>query len=108
MGPGAFPFQIQARVLREIEASASTDAMLGFAMMPDDPTSDSDKGAVRRPNRWKDTDLRRAIGAAKKAGLRFYSVEVAPDGTISIVVGPQTGNAGMSRLRQRSGKSTKH
>ncbi len=35
-----------------------------------------------------ETDLRRAIGAAKKAGLRFYSVEVAPDGTIAIVVGP--------------------
>jgi hypothetical protein len=78
--------------------------MLGFAMMPDEET-DSAKGEPRRRAQFRETDLRRAIGAAKKSGLRFYSVEVAPDGTISIVVGPQTPNAQTLRLRQRVGKS---
>lgn len=67
-----------------------------------------EKPAKRRRVQWRETDLRRAIGAAKRAGLRFYSVEIAPDGTISIVVGEQSPDARMFRLRQRAGKSAKH
>jgi len=37
--------------------------------------------------RWRQADVRRAINAAEKAGLRHYRVEIAPDGTIAIVVG---------------------
>ncbi len=33
-------------------------------------------------------DVRRAIKAAEQAGLASYRVEIAPDGTIAIVVGP--------------------
>jgi len=75
-------------------------------MLPADSKSDRREG--RQRVHWRETDLRRAIGAAKKAGLRFYSVEVAPDGTISVVVGEQTPNASLHRLKQRTGKSTRH
>ena len=37
--------------------------------------------------RWNDADLERAIAVAERAGLRGYRIEIAPDGTISIVVG---------------------
>ena len=52
--------------------------------MPDDtpsPARPTGKGS------WRESDVRRAIGAAEKAGLHRYRVEIAPDGTISIVVG---------------------
>jgi hypothetical protein len=41
---------------------------------------------------WRQRDVKRAIAAAEKAGLGSYRVEIAPDGTISIVVGaPEDG-----------------
>ncbi len=46
--------------------------------------------AARRGGRggaWRERDLRRALAVARMAGLRDYRVEIAPDGTISIVVG---------------------
>jgi hypothetical protein len=36
---------------------------------------------------WRQADVKRAIAAAEKAGLRSYRIEIGPDGTISIVVG---------------------
>jgi len=36
----------------------------------------------------REAEVKRAIRAAERAGLTSYRVEVAPDGTISIVVGP--------------------
>lgn len=36
---------------------------------------------------WRERDLRRALAVARCAKLRNYSVEIAPDGTISILVG---------------------
>jgi hypothetical protein len=36
---------------------------------------------------WREVDIKRAIGAAEKMRLRSYRVDIAPDGTISIVVG---------------------
>ncbi|MCL6250512.1 hypothetical protein M3P36_05565 [Altererythrobacter sp. KTW20L] len=36
---------------------------------------------------WREQDLRRALALARSARLRDYRVEIAPDGTISIVVG---------------------
>jgi hypothetical protein len=60
--------------------------MLGFAMMPDDAAHAS-KEDTQRKARWRQSDVKRAIDAAEKAGLRLYRVEIAPDGTISIVVG---------------------
>ncbi len=102
-----FPLQIQARILRDLESTSPTDPMPGFDL-PNTVPADWEKPAKRRRVQWRETDLRRAIGAAKRAGLRFYSVEIAPDGTISIVVGEQSPDARMFRLRQRAGKSAKH
>jgi hypothetical protein len=36
---------------------------------------------------WRQADVKRAIEAARKAGIEAYRVEIAPDGTISIIVG---------------------
>jgi hypothetical protein len=38
---------------------------------------------------WSEADVERAIAAAERAGLTDYRIEIAPDGTIAIVVGPQ-------------------
>ena len=90
-------------MLRELEDSAFP----GFGM-PAGELANGNKNDKPRKTAWRETDLRRAITAAKKSGLRFYSVEVAPDGTISIVVGPQTPKAQTFKLHQRTGKSIKH
>lgn len=50
-----------------------------------DETPRSSEGAPARA--WRESEVRRAISAAEKAGLRHYRVEIAPDGTIAIVVG---------------------
>ena len=40
---------------------------------------------------WRQADVKRAIGAAEQAGLSSYRIEIAPDGTITIVVGEPAG-----------------
>ena len=55
--------------------------------MPEETPSDEDSNRQR----WLDTDVERAIAAAENAGLRAYRVEIAPDGTIAIVVGVASG-----------------
>jgi hypothetical protein len=60
--------------------------MLGFTTMAD-AQSDSINDEARPKAHWRQSDVKRAIGAAEQAGLRFYRVEIATDGTISIVVG---------------------
>jgi len=39
---------------------------------------------------WDEADVRRAVAAAEQAGLEDYRIEIAPDGTIAIVVGGAT------------------
>jgi len=51
--------------------------------MPDDAAPQ----ATRLKTQWRQTDLKRAIAAAEKAGLSNYRIEIGPDGTIAIVVG---------------------
>ena len=40
-----------------------------------------------RKGHWLQRDLVRAIGVAKRSRLPGYRIEIAPDGTIAIVVG---------------------
>jgi hypothetical protein len=54
--------------------------------MPDDGAEPSGRAEPRR-GPWRQSEVRRAIAAAEKAGLHAYRVEIAPDGTIAIVVG---------------------
>jgi hypothetical protein len=80
------PFHIKAQVLRkaQLEPTAALgvfDARLTEADLP------SDELVATTRARWKQTDLKRALSAAEQAGLSSYRVEIAPDGTISIVVG---------------------
>ena len=66
--------------------------MQGFALMPDDAATPSDQDETRPRAQWRQADVKRAINAAENAGLRAYRIEIAPDGTIAIVVGdwPET------------------
>jgi len=54
--------------------------------MPEEATTRSN-----RTGSWRQADVKRAIAAAEQAGLRDYRVEIAPDGTIAIVVGKAAG-----------------
>lgn len=44
-------------------------------------------GEADRESDWREADLKRAISVAEEAGLQCYRVEIATDGTISIIVG---------------------
>jgi hypothetical protein len=79
--------QIRAQALRQGQPVVESDAAQGLAIFPDGAASSSSDGEGRGRTHWRQADVKRAIGAAEKAGLRSYRVEIAPDGTISIVVG---------------------
>jgi hypothetical protein len=76
------PFQIRAQSLRHWEDFTPAGGLSGIAFMPEQTTTPS-----RRKGSWRQSDITRAIGAAEQAGLGTYRVEIAPDGTITIVVG---------------------
>ena len=80
------PVQVRAQVLRDLQASADSRAIPGFALMPDD-TSTPEGGAAQAQASWDQADVTRAISAAEEAGLSHYRVEIGPDGTVTIVVG---------------------
>lgn len=77
----ANPFQVRAQALRRLPPTDAAEAGMAFP-----PLAESDAGTERR-GRWKQADLKRAIHVAEQAGLGHYRVEIAPDGTIAIVVG---------------------
>lgn len=76
------PIEIQAQILRHV--AAPTGAIWGFVDMPEEAEG-SNKDVDRQP--WREKDLQRALAVAEEAGLKAYRVDIAPDGTISIVVG---------------------
>lgn len=57
----------------------------GFSAFPIESVASAPEAPTRKHS-WREVDLRRALVAARRAKLRNYRVEVAPDGTISIVV----------------------
>jgi len=40
-----------------------------------------------KPARFLEADVKRAMGAAQKAKVRDYRVDIRPDGTISLIIG---------------------
>ena len=89
-GPGGCkkPIQIKAQALRDPQVCGLSGSMSGglsgFMNMAEE-TSDRDAPPLRPE--WHAEDVRRAIAIAQEAGLASYRVEIAPDGTISIIVG---------------------
>jgi len=81
------PIQIKAQALRAWPPAGHHSTLGPFAVMPDDEACRSGGEESRLPGRWRQADIKRAIAAAEKAGLESYRVEIAPDGTISIIVG---------------------
>jgi len=71
-------------VLRARPGPDSAGARVGFVMPDDGEAADRDEAPRAQ---WRQADVRRAIAAAEKAGLSAYRIEIAPDGTIAIVVG---------------------
>jgi len=77
------PIQIRSQFLRR-RRFVPDGALGALALVPGDAAAQPGKGAT---GRWRQADVRRAIAAAEQAGLASYRVEIAPDGTIAIIVG---------------------
>jgi hypothetical protein len=78
------PFHIKAQILRQSQLEPAT--ALGVFERRADEISAPASEATGRP-RWRQSDVKRLVAAAEQAGLQSYRVEVAPDGTLSIIVG---------------------
>ena len=89
--------QVRAHFLHRFEASTSEDAFFGGGRMPEIKDDGGGAGSARRRGRWRESDLRRVMAAARRAGIEHYRVEVAPDGTITIEVGLEDHKSGRRR-----------
>ena len=81
------PIQIKAQMLRRWPLVGHARTIGPFALVPDEAPHPPSHGETGEKGRWRQSDIKRAIAAAKQAGLETYRVEIAPDGTISIIVG---------------------
>jgi hypothetical protein len=79
------PIQVKAQMMRQWPPAGHSSTVGPFAIMPDGSPDRSNAG--RRKGAWRQSDVKRAIAAAEQAGLESYRVEIAADGTISIIVG---------------------
>jgi hypothetical protein len=85
-GGAKSPIQVRAQVLRDVPTRCST--MPAFFLPDEDPaTAAGDRSDGPPPQQ---ADVERAVAAAEEAGLQDYRIEIAPDGTIAIVVGRST------------------
>jgi hypothetical protein len=80
------PFHIKAQILRQsqLEPAAALGVFEPRAEDDGEPAGPTDKRGKRH---WRQSEVKRAIAAAEQAGLEAYRVDVAPDGTIAIIVG---------------------
>jgi hypothetical protein len=85
LGKRMAPFHIKSQVLRQMQLEPMT-ALGVFEPRSGEATSDS-APEPRAKRSWRQSEVKRVISAAEQAGLQSYRVEIAPDGTISIVVG---------------------
>lgn len=77
------------------QARATPDFFLAEDECP--APADHGTGAVT----WDEADVRRAVAAATQAGLEDFRIEIAPDGTIAIVVGSPDPGDPSSRTRRQ-------
>ena len=80
------PFHIKAQILRKSQLEPATGLRV-FEPRADHNETPSDEAGKPARKRWRQSDLKRLIAAAEQAELASYRIEVAPDGTLSIVVG---------------------
>jgi hypothetical protein len=85
-GTPVAPFHIKSQTLRQMQLEPMTALGVFDARVAETAPSSSDNETRARP-RWRQSEVKRLIAAAEQAGLESYRVEIAPDGTISIVVG---------------------
>ena len=81
------PVQIRSQFLRQWQPDGDADAPGSFAVTIEGGDHSASGSETRPKGHWRQRDVKRAITAAEQAGLTSYRVEVAPDGTISIIVG---------------------
>jgi hypothetical protein len=79
------PLHIRSQAVKGAGSSLRIGAGSGMTAFPLDIAEQAPTPMKR--GAWRERDLRRALAVARCAKLRNYSVEIAPDGTISIVVG---------------------
>lgn len=78
------PLHIRSQALGNTRSPLHMAKGSGMSAFPLDVVEPA--SAPTRRGAWRERDLRRALAVARCAKLRNYTVEIAPDGTISIVV----------------------
>lgn len=78
------PPRIRARFLRSRKPETRAVGLAAFAFAGDSIHTKADE---TQHMSCRESDIECAIVAAERAGLDRYRVEIAPDGTIAIVVG---------------------
>ncbi len=82
-GLSGTPITIRAQFLADWQDKAGCVGGSGYTMPLESPA----EAAAPARGHWRQSDVKRAIAAAQQAGLAHYRVEIAPDGTLAIVVG---------------------
>jgi hypothetical protein len=80
------PFHIKSQLLRRAQLGPGA-ALDVFEPRGGPDAAEEANAPARGKARWRQSDLKRAIAAAQQAELESYRVEIAPDGTIAIIVG---------------------
>ena len=80
------PIQIQAEALRDETLFAPYQATKVFPVIAPDTGSDAQPDMPGVPERPRAADLAHAISLAQASGASSYRIEIAADGTISIVI----------------------
>lgn len=80
------PFHIKAQVLRQSQLEPGT-ALDIFEPRAEEGAPPPGEVPASGRARWRQSDVKRLVAAAEQAGLQSYRVEIAPDGTLSIIVG---------------------
>ena len=62
---------------------------------------------TRRPSTFRQTDVARAVKAAQAAGLAIGKVEVAPDGTIRVIIADGIESAPLTPFDQWKAKNAR-
>jgi hypothetical protein len=80
------PFHIKAQLLRRAQLEPMSALGVFDARSAESVPAPVEAGTGGRP-RWRQSDVKRLIAAAEQAGLESYRIEIAPDGSLSVIVG---------------------